>query len=169
MIVRCTAKLRALLGRQAQPPSDPVVSPDDFYANLLIIERRKCLLVTHAATLFSVFCPDVRAAQLRPLGPFLVPRIVAQLDAEGLSERALGELDGGQVTIAATAGGRSVLGCMHDLALTCRLASEDAGGLGLLDLAALHHVLQRHIYAARGYVPAIDLITDSPPTPRGLS
>jgi len=120
MIVRCTAKLRALLGRQAQPPSDPVVSPDDFYANLLIIERRKCLLVTHAATLFSVFCPDVRAAQLRPLGPFLVWRIVAQLDAEGLSERALGELDGGQVTIAATAGGRSVLGCMHDLALTCR-------------------------------------------------
>ncbi len=38
---------------------------------------------------------------------------------------------------------------MNDLALTCRLASEDAGGLGLLDLAALHHVLQRHIYAAR--------------------
>lgn len=61
-----------------------------------------------------------------------------------------------------------MLGCMNDLALTCRLASEDAGGLGLLDLAALHHVLQRHIYAARGYVPAIDLITDSPPTPRSL-
>ena len=69
MIVRCTAKLRALVGRQAQPPSDPVVSPDDFYANLLIIERRKCLLVTHAATLFSVFCPDVRraAAPARPV------------------------------------------------------------------------------------------------------
>ncbi len=81
-----------------------------FYANLLIIERRKCLLVIHAATLFSVFCPDVRAAQLRQFGPFLVPRIIAQLEAEGLSERALGELDGDQVIIAATTGGRSVLG-----------------------------------------------------------
>jgi hypothetical protein len=160
VIVRCTARLRAVLGAQAQPPGDPVVSPDDFYANLLFIERRKCLLITHAATLFSVFCPDVRAGQLRPLGPFLMPRIVAQLHAEGRSERALGELDGGQVTIAATTatGGRSVLGCMNDLALTCRLASEDAGGLGSLDLAGLHHVLQRQIYAARGYVPAIDLI-----------
>jgi len=39
------------------------------------------------------------------------------------------------------------------------LAVEDAGGLGSLDLAGLHHVLQRHIYAARDYVPAIDLIT----------
>jgi len=75
-----------------------------FYANLLIIERRKCLLVIHAATLFSVFCPDVRAAQLRQFGPFLVPRIIAQLEAEGLSERALGELDGDQVIIAATTG-----------------------------------------------------------------
>jgi len=169
VIVRCTARLRAVLGAQAQlPAADPVVSPDDFYANLLFIDRRKCLLVTHAATLFSVFCPDVRAAQLRPLGPFLVGRIVAQLEAEGLSERALGELDGGQVTIAPTTEGRSVLGCMNDLALTCRLASEDAGGLGSLDLAGLHHVLQRQLYTARGYVPAIDLIASSTPTPHDL-
>jgi len=164
VIVRCTAKLRALLGRQAQ--EDTGCSPNDWYANLLLIERRKCLLVTHAGTLFSVFVPDVRAAQLRPLGPFVVPRIVAQLDAEGLSERALGELDGACVTIAGTVGGRSVLGCMNDLALTCRLAVQNAGGLGSLDLDGLHHVLQRHIYAARDYVPAIDLITGAPPSHR---
>jgi len=165
VIVRCTAKLRALIGRQAQERTDPGCSPSDWYANLLVIERRKCLLVTHAGTLFSVFMPDVRAAQLRPLGPFVVPRIIAELDAEGLSEQALGELDGDHVTIAGTAGGRSVLGCMNDLALTCRVASENAGGLGALDLPGLHQVLQRHIYAARDYVPAIDLIKASPPPP----
>jgi len=89
MIVRCTAKLRALLGRQAQLPGGPVSSPSDFYANLLHIERRRCLLVTHAATLFSVFCPDVRAAQLRPLGLFLVPRIIASSRPRAcLSERS---------------------------------------------------------------------------------
>lgn len=171
VIVRCTAKLRALLGLQVQPPvEDPGSSSSDWYANLLHIERRKCLLVTHAGTLFSVFCPDVRAAQLRPLGPFLVLRIIGELDAEGLSERALGELDPGGVTIAQTTSGRSVLGCMNDLALTCRLAAQDAGGLGALDLAGLHHVLQRHIYAAWDYVPAIDLIPGStPPSPRDLS
>jgi len=163
VIVRCTAKLRALLGRQAQDRADPGCSPSDWYANLLLIERRKCLLVTHAGTLFSIFAPDVRAAQLRPLGPFVVGRIVAQLDAEGLSERALGELDGARATIAQTAGGRSVLGCMNDLALTCRLAVEHAGGLGSLDLDGLHHALHRHISATRDYVPAIDQITGSPP------
>ena len=53
---------------------------------------------------------------------------------------------------------------MTDLALTCRLAVEDAGDLGSLDLDRLHHVLQRHIYVARGYVPAIDLVTGLPPS-----
>lgn len=40
-----------------------------------MIERRKGLLVTHVGTVFSIFAPDVRAAQLRPL----LERIVAQL------------------------------------------------------------------------------------------
>jgi len=159
VIVRCTAKLRALLGRQAQAPADLVPAPSDWYAHLVVIERRKCLLVTHAGTLFSFFAPDVRAAQLRPLGPFMIERIVAQLAAEGLPEHALGELDSDQVTIAKTAD-RSVLGCMNDLALTCQLATHHAGGLADLDLEQLHHVLQRHIYAARSYVPAIDQIAD---------
>jgi len=48
---------------------------------------------------------------------------------------------------------------MNDLALTCRLAIEDAAGLASLDLAGLHH----HISATRDYVPAIDLITRSRP------
>jgi hypothetical protein len=128
---------------------------------VVIIERRKCLLITHAGTLFSVFAPDVRAAQLRPIGPYVVERIVSELSAEGLDQRALGELDSARVTIAKTAD-RSVLGCMNDLALTCRLVAEDAGGLAQVDLPGLHHVLQRHIYAARGYVTAIDLIADRP-------
>ena len=158
MILRCTVRLQALVGRPDRQ-EDPGPSEEDWYANVVMIERRKCLLITHAATLFSVFAPDVRAAQLRPVGPYVVERIVSQLSAEGLDEHALGELDPARVTIAKTAD-RSVLGCMNDLALTCQLAAEDAGGLARVDLSGLHRVLQRHIYAARGYVPAIDLIAD---------
>lgn len=111
-----------------------------------------------------MFCPDVRVGQLRPLGPFLVARIAAELDAEGLLGNALGGLDRNRVTIADTAGERSVLGCMNDLALTCRLAAEHAGGLAHLDVDELHHLLHRHLSAARDYVPAIDLITGPPPS-----
>jgi hypothetical protein len=161
VIVRCTARLRALLGAQAQQPAELEPAASDFYAHLITIDRRKCLLVTHAGTLFSIFAADVRAAQLRPLGPYVVSRIAARLAAEGLEEWALGELDADRVRIAKTVD-RSVLGCMNDLALTCQLATEHAGGLQALDLKGLNRMLARHISAARGYVPAIDLVKAAP-------
>jgi hypothetical protein len=74
VIARCTAKLRAFLGGQPQRQVDPGCSERDWYANLVVIERRKCLLLTHAGTLLSVFVRDVRVAQLRPLAPFVVAR-----------------------------------------------------------------------------------------------
>src|SRR6266702_3838619 len=61
------------------PPSDA-----DWYLNLVWIERQKCLLLTHAGTLFSVFRVGVHVADLRPLGNYLVEAIEAELRAEGL-------------------------------------------------------------------------------------
>ena len=79
----------ALLGKSIEigepPPSD-----EDWYANLLWLERRKCLLLTHAGTLFSGFVPDVRAAELRPLGPFVVNVVEAALRSERLPVDGLG-------------------------------------------------------------------------------
>ena len=156
LVLRCTAKLQKLVGRPDPLPA----SDDDWYANLLWIDGRKCLLVTHAGTLFSIFAPDVRAGDLRPLGTFVVPRIHDQLAAEGLSPDALGVLDPSDARIATTAD-RSVLGCMNDLALACNYAVEDAGGLTQLDLVGLHRRLQRNITSARRYLCAVDLVTGS--------
>ncbi len=49
------------------PVAGPVPAPDpeDWYANLLWFDRRKCLLLTHSATLFTIFEPDVTASGLR--------------------------------------------------------------------------------------------------------
>ena len=65
MMLRCTGKVLALL--RVSTPATAVVetSEEDWYANLVWVDRRKCLLVTHAGTLFSVFVPNVTAAGLR--------------------------------------------------------------------------------------------------------
>ena len=163
MLLRCTARLRELLGEP--PTEDRPASAEDWYAHLLWAQRRKCLLITHAGTLFSVFAPNVRAAELRPLGAFVAPLIAAQLTAEGFPVTALGTLDPARVAIAKTAE-RQVLGCMNDLALVCQHAAADAGGLARLDLPALHRRLQRNITSARDYVPPIDLLADRLKQPR---
>ena len=53
-----------------------------------------------AGTLFSVFAPAVRAADLRPLGAFVAPLITHQLARERFPAAALGPLDSAQASIA---------------------------------------------------------------------
>jgi hypothetical protein len=144
----------ALLGKSIDviepPPSD-----EDWYANILWLERRKCLLLTHAGTLFSVFVPDVRAAELRPLGPYLAATVATALRSEGLPADAFGRLDADDVRIAKTAN-RSVLGFMNDMGV--HIAYD--GGLGLCDADAISRQLRRTPYNRGGYVYPIDLVVE---------
>jgi hypothetical protein len=66
VIVRCTAKLLNLLGKHSVALVDAPATSDDWYANLLWVDRRKCLLIVHADTLFALFAADVRVGDLRP-------------------------------------------------------------------------------------------------------
>jgi hypothetical protein len=81
MLLRCTAKLLTLLRVRELTTAPP--DPDDWYATLLWLDGRKCLLLTHAGTLFPVFAADVRAAELRPLGPWLTATIGDQFAPNG--------------------------------------------------------------------------------------
>jgi hypothetical protein len=53
VIVRCTGKLLNLLGKHSVALVDAPATSDDWYANLLWVDRRKCLLIVHADTLFA--------------------------------------------------------------------------------------------------------------------
>lgn len=49
MILRCTAKARALLGIRDLP--DVALGEDDWYLHPLWFDRRKCLLLAHVGAL----------------------------------------------------------------------------------------------------------------------
>ena len=154
MILRCTGRLLSIVGQPSSTAYAPAAT--DWYANLLWIERRKCLLVTHAGTLFSVFVPDVRAASLRPIGRLVVPLIQAELVADGLSADTLGALEATEVVVARTAD-RSVLGSMNDMALMIESGVWADGGLPTCNVTELNRHLRRHLSGARGYKPPIEL------------
>jgi hypothetical protein len=114
VVLRCTAKLLALVGVRPATLADAPVSDDDWYLSLLWIGRRKCLLLTHAGTLFPILATDVRKAQIKPIGPYVVALIEEQLLSEGLPADTLGPLDAGHVQLAKTAS-RSILGVIGQL------------------------------------------------------
>jgi hypothetical protein len=155
VILRCTKKLLAIMGLPVGDPA-PAPDPEDWYANLLWFDRRKCLLLTHSATLFTIFEADVTASGVRATRQLITGLIGRELRREDLPAATFGDLEQQEVLLAKTAD-RSVLGCMNDMAFLCEHAIAEAGGLARTDLAELNRSLQRNINSARGYRPPIEL------------
>lgn len=156
MVLRCTKKLLAIISpRRAAEPA-PAPDAEDWYANLLWFDRRKCLLLTHAATLFTIFEAGLRAASLRATHALVTGLIERELRREGLQPSTFGNLRSQELILARTVD-RSVLGCMNDMALHCEAAIRDAGGLRRCDLGELNKALHRNINSARGYQPPVEL------------
>ena len=159
MILRCTAKALDLLGGRRIELTESPPSGDDWYLNLLWVDGKKCLLLTHAGTLFSIFVAGVRKADLVPIGPYVVRHIVAELQREGLPADALGHLDHDAVRLAKT-GSCSTLGFMNEIAADCRYQVDRAGGLAHTDVSGLNHFLRRTLHNHGGYAYPIDRVAE---------
>ena len=157
MILRCTSKLLAQLGSRSVALVDAPPADDDWYVNLLWIDGKKCLLLTHAGTLFPAFVPAVRKADLRQLGQFLSGVIATELRSEGLPPGILGPLDPENARLAKTAS-RSILGFMNDSAYHCEYAIEAHGGLNHCDTDGLNYRLRRTLHNRGGYIQPMDLV-----------
>ena len=155
MVVRCTKKMLDLLGGRSLTLVDLAATDDDWYLNLLWIERRKCLLLTHSGTLFSVFRADIRSADLRPLGESLVDAIEGELRAEQLPLETFSALAPHSVLVAKTAS-RRTLGFMTEMA--AEIGDAAAGGLPACDIGALNRRLRRTLHNRGGYVTPIELV-----------
>jgi hypothetical protein len=159
VVVRCTKKILDLLGRDVtlieRPPSG-----EDWYLNLLWIERQKCLLLTHSGTLFSVFRTGIRVADLRLLGDYVVKAIETELRAERLPAATFAQLDPSDVRIAKTAS-RSTLGYMKEMAFELEWSIASDGGLDRVDIDELNHALRRQLRShGRDYARPIELVNE---------
>ena len=154
MILRCTNKLLAVVG---SPLADPSPAPDaeDWYANLLWVDRCKCLLLTHSGTLFTIFEANVTASGLRATRQMITGLVSRELRREDLPPATFGDLEQQEFLLAKTAD-RRVLGCMNDMAFMCEHVIGRSGGLARTDLAALNRSLRRNINSTRGYRPPIE-------------
>ena len=169
VVLRCTAKTLKLLG--ASPRDLVTVEPidQDWYANLLWLDGRKCLLLAHAGTLFSVFVPDIRKAGLLPIRSSIVSFIHKELEAEDLPLDRFGVLDSG-ISLARTES-RSILGYMNEMARFCEYGMEESGGLARCDTRELNRELRRELHLSRrppGYFVPIELAGGSRKLPTNV-
>jgi hypothetical protein len=138
VILRCTQKVLQLIGKRNVELADGPATDDDWYANLLWFDGRKCLMLAHTGTLFSALIADIRVADLRPIGRFVVQHIEAELRAEQLPADTLGRLDPDDVQLAKTAS-RQMVGFMNDMAFHAEHVIAMSGGLTHSDISEVNH------------------------------
>ena len=165
--LRCTKKLLAELGIKSL---DDTESSDDiggWHANLLRIDRRKCILFTHDKSLYSFFVPGLTKPHFQKFNEVFRQNLFRNLVAENLPQEYIEIFleDIREIKICKP-NNRSVLGSMNDLTFQLKYQIADGGGLVNADIRKLNHDLNRipmsainEIYSIRELKKLLEKIT----------
>jgi hypothetical protein len=157
VLLRCTTRLLKLMGSRAGVLVEAEPGPDDWYANMFVVERRKCLLLLHSDTLFPVLDADVRVAQLDDVGLYAATLVIDALASEGLAGATLGPTDPSRVRVARTAS-RSILGHLNEMVFEAEHLIAYGGGLQHANLDDVNGRLRRGLHGRGGsYVVPLEL------------
>lgn len=132
-LIRCTKKLQTAMGLKPKALIQHEVEPSllgSWHANLLVINRSKCVLLANDKTLLNFIIPAVQKAQWQSIDIEFKGMLQCILADEGFDksiiEQVLFAYD--QIGFANTSN-RSVIGSMNDLAFHYQFKIEEAGGV----------------------------------------
>ena len=161
-LIRCTAKLLKELKQDPVANVKPIRDVmGGWHANLLRIERRKCVLVTNDKTLYTIFIPGLKKQEFIDFDEVFRQHLFKNLLHEELSqnriEAVLDEL--GTIRFART-DNRSVLGSMNDLKFQLEFHIASRGGLACTPLYELNARLNRTPFSAIDNRRPIDRLSE---------
>jgi|LGVF01.1.fsa_nt_gb hypothetical protein len=143
-ILRCTQKL---LSELKLKPSDSKELPSDisgWHANLLRIDRRKCVLFTHDTTLYSFFVHGLKKPDFENIREVFRQNFFKSLIAEDMPQKQIEIfLEANREIIISKTNNRSVLGSMNDLAFQLKYRIAYEGGIKNTDITKLIYDINR--------------------------
>ncbi|MEK6770748.1 MAG: hypothetical protein AABY62_03800 [Pseudomonadota bacterium] len=154
LLIRCTQKLLAEIPENLV---DPSATGEGWHANLIRFERRKCVLFTHDATLYSVFVPGLKKPEFERLDEVFGQRLFKTLLWDEFPQDQVERmLEACRTIHFSRSNNRSVLGSMNDIRFQIEVHVAHDGGLVNVDLADLHHRVNRTPLSAVGYRYPVD-------------
>lgn len=161
-IIRCTAKLQKEMGTRKGDLIGSVEGTTGlggWHANLLHIDRRKCVLFANDRTLFNFIVPDLKREHIRQLDRVFQKHLACVLNSEDLDQRIVESIckESQQIRYGAT-NNRSVLGSMNDLASHYKYFISEAGGVHSPEVPEIIRKLNRMPFGSLKYTYAIDTL-----------
>ena len=161
-LIRCTKKLQKEMGLKnsdliSKEPRDSYLG--SWHANLIHIDRRKCIIFVNDSTLFNFIVPDVLRAQIRNLKKLFKEYLICVLSETDIMEPEIQKIlsEYSKVEYAKT-NSKSVLGSMNDLAFHYKYHILEAGGVHSYAVPSIIKNLNHMPMGAIDYAYPIDLI-----------
>ena len=158
-LIRCTQKLLKELKVKPSDIEPNLGSIGGWHANLLRIERRKCVLFTNDETLYSIFVPALKRPDFEYLDEVFRQSLFRRLRIEGFTQSQIENVlvEYSQIGFSKT-NNRSVLGSINDLSFQIEFLIGRYGGSANLDLDALNDEINRVPMGAIHGVYSIDVL-----------
>jgi hypothetical protein len=156
-ILKCTKKLLDELKFKPDDIRNHRQVLSSWHVNLIRVDRRKCILITHDATLYSIFLPGLKKPDFLNIKDLFGQALFKCLLNESLPQAHI-ELfldDIRKIQFAKT-DNRSVLGSMTDLTFQIKFTVSRSGGLSNTDIFQLNHNLNRVPMGTLSEIHAID-------------
>ena len=163
-LIHCTQKLLKELGNpplQTLDNEPNIEGLGNWYANLLRIDRRKCLLFTNEKTLYSFLIPNVLKKNIKNIEEEFLISLSMNLQAEGFSREVINsvmrEYQG--IGFAKTAN-KKVLGAMNQLAFEYEVFVQGKEGLENVKILEMNRDINRTILKGIKFLHPIEALRD---------
>ena len=161
-LIRCTQKLQKEMGLKKSELSTANADNSrlgEWYANLIYIERRKCVVFVNKKTLFNFIVPNVKRYQIEKLGElflsFFVNKVLFGMKLDFITLEILDEYE--KVWYAKT-GDKSLLGSMNDIIWNYKYHISEEGGLFQCDLLGIIQRLNKMPFSTLQWKYPIDAL-----------
>lgn len=160
--IQSTQKLLKELGQEYKEAVIPTFPLGCWHANLLTLDRRKCVLFTNDLTRYSFLVPGLRKPDFKVLDEVFRQNLFRCLLSEGISqEKVEMVLDEIREVVFTRTGSRSILGTMNDIVYHFKMAVYDAGGLLNTDISNLNRHINRMPIGALEYRTGVEKLTEA--------
>jgi hypothetical protein len=163
-IIHCTQKI---LKELSVPLADisTIPAPADglgnCYANLIRLDRKKCLLFVNERSLYSFLIPSVIKANLKDIHTLFLNNLIMNLQYEGIPVEIINHLkdEYKEIGFAKTAS-KHVLGAMNQMAFEYEVLIQMKEGLGNIKILELNRDMNRTILKGIKYLHPIEALRD---------
>lgn len=143
LTLQCTSKLLKELKTELSPvkDTDPITL---WHANLLTLDRRKCVLFTNDKTRYTFLFPGLKKPDFQRLGDVFLDNLFRCMLNDGIPQEGVEKVLNACSNYCFTkTSSKSVLGTMNDIASIIKWTVYDNGGLANTDISELMMKLNR--------------------------